>query len=50
MIYSSEKAVWLDGLLKQGYSVRVRLEANQASADWFKLSDRWIGTVSSAEA
>jgi hypothetical protein len=44
-------AVRLDALLQQGYSVRVRIEVNQAAANWYrKLSDPWIGTVSSAEA
>jgi len=37
IIYSSPTTtVRLDALVKQGYSVRVRFEANQAAADWAK--------------
>jgi hypothetical protein len=49
IIYISGTTVRLDALVKQGYSVRVRLEAEQASADWARLSHPWIGTMSSAE-
>jgi hypothetical protein len=54
IFYISAMTVRLDALVKQGYSVRVRLEAKQASADrarhdWARLSHFWIGTVSSAE-
>jgi hypothetical protein len=49
IIYTSPTAIRLDALVKQGYSVRVRFDVKQASADWAKLSYPWIGTVSSAE-
>jgi hypothetical protein len=58
IIYTSPTSVRLDALVKQGYSVRVRFEVKQASADWAKqqtagdwakLSWPWIGTMSSAE-
>jgi hypothetical protein len=49
IIYAPRYTTTLDDVLNQGYSVRVRFEANQAAADWAKLSSLWIGTVSSAE-
>ena len=37
IIYVSPTIVTLDALVKQGYSVRVRFEVKQASADWAKI-------------
>jgi hypothetical protein len=48
IIYTSQTTVRLDALTKQGYSVLVRFEVQQASAEWAKLSAPWLGTVSSA--
>jgi hypothetical protein len=36
--YVSPTIVTLDALVQQGYSVRVRFEVKQGSADWAKLS------------
>ena len=49
IIYASRTTVTFDALAKQGYSIRVRFEANQADANWAKLSWPWIGTVNSGE-
>jgi hypothetical protein len=49
IIYAPRATVRFDALVRQGYSVRVRFEANQAAADWAGLSHPWIGTVSSAQ-
>jgi|SRR3974377_1405540 len=49
IIYTSPTTVRLDALVKQGYSVRVRFEVQQASADWAKLSYPWTGVVTSGE-
>jgi hypothetical protein len=47
IIYASRTTVMLDDLLKQGYSVQVRFEANQFDANWERLARPWIGTLTS---
>ena len=49
IIYASRTIVALDALIKQGCSVRVGFESNQADANWANLSRPWIGTLTSAE-
>ncbi len=46
---ASRTTITLDALVKEGYSIRVRFEANQRDADWARLSHAWVGSVSSAE-
>jgi len=38
IIYPSRTTATLDALVKGGYSIRVRFEANQPGADWARLS------------
>lgn len=45
----SYRTLTLETLVKQGYSVRVRFEANQSDADAAGLLHSWVGTLSSAE-
>jgi hypothetical protein len=49
ILYTLPTTARLDALVRQGYSVRVRFEVKQASADWAKLSYPWIGTVTSGK-
>jgi hypothetical protein len=49
IIYTSSTTATLESLVKQGYSVRVYFKADQRHADWTRLSNAWIGSVSSAE-
>ena len=49
IIYASRKTVTLGALVKEGYSVTVRFESNQADANWAKLSRPWVGMLTSAD-
>lgn len=47
IIYASRTTATLDDLVKQGYSVQVRLETNQRDGNWARLTRPWVGTLAS---